>query len=472
MTCARHIPSNRWLKTPNLNARPRTLNERPGPPPGRVLEPRVGLVWLVFVSAVILAGCGKKGPPLAPLRPQPAPVEALRVARLADRARISFTLPSKNADGSVPADLDGVEVYALTGRPVGPDNRPLDVREWMRFGTPVGRVEVEPPPPPPPDEDDERAPAPPPPAADPRPAQGERVQIEEMLGPAAKTSFVHPDASPAKKVPGRDSTGESPLGKALGWLHQSGVVERHYIAIGVSSSGRLGPPSQAAAVPLADPPQAPPAPDVSFTATAVVVKWEAPAGLRRPIQPTVSPERQKEGWLPVRAPLSGPSPHTFTVYELDGAAAPATSARPVNAAPLAAASFEDPRVTFGVERCYSVRTVQAYRGGTLESALSPATCVTLRDIFPPAAPTNLASVGSEGGVSLIWEASAEDVAGYHVLRGPVGGALTQVTSAPVRETTWRDTAAQPGVRYAYAVVAVDAAGNVSTESNRVEDEAR
>jgi hypothetical protein len=28
------------------------------------------------------------------------------------------------------------------------------------------------------------------------------------------------------------------------------------------------------------------------------------------------------------------------------------------------------------------------------------------------------------------------------------------------------------VRYAYAVVAVDAAGNVSTESNRVEDEAR
>jgi hypothetical protein len=429
-------------------------------------------LWLAVVSVLILTGCGKKGPPLAPLRPQPAPVEALRVARLADRARISFTLPSKNADGTVPADLDSVEVYALTGRPVGPDNRPLDVREWMRFGTPVGRVDVEPPPPPPPDEEDEGAPAPPPPPDDPRPAQGEPVQIEEMLGPAAKTSFVHPDASPAEKRPGVVSTSESPLGNALGWLQDSGVVERHYIAIGVSTSGRLGPPSQAAAVPLIDPPQPPPAPAVSFTASAVVVKWEAPAGVRRPIQPPVSPERQKEGWLPVRALLSGPSPHTFTVYELESANAPATSARPVNAAPLTTATFQDPRVTFGVERCYSVRTVQAYRGGTLESGLSPATCVTLRDTFPPAPPTNLASVGSEGGVSLIWEASAEDVAGYHVLRGPVGGALAQITSAPVRETTWRDTTAQPGVRYAYAVVAVDAAGNVSTESNRVEDEAR
>jgi predicted small lipoprotein YifL len=429
-------------------------------------------VSLAVVSLLILAGCGKKGPPLAPLRPQPAPVEALQVARLADRARISFTLPSKNADGTLPADLDSVEVYALTGRPLGPDNRPLDVREWMRFGTPVGRVDVEPPPPPPPDEDEEGAPPPPPPPHDPRPAQGERVQIEEMLGPGAKTVFVHPHASPAENRPDVVSTSESPLGNALGWLQGSGVVERHYIAIGVSSSGRVGPPSQTVAVPLVDPPPPPPPPDVSYTATAVVVKWEAPAGLRRPIQPTVSPERQNEGWLPVRAPLSGPSPHTFTVYELDSAKAPATSARPVNAAPLAAATFEDPRVTFGVERCYAVRTVQAYRGGTLESALSPATCVTLRDIFPPAAPTNLASVGSEGGVSLIWEASAEDVAGYHVLRGLVGGALAQVTSALVRETTWRDTTAQPGVRYAYAVVAVDAAGNVSTESNRVEDEAR
>ena len=62
-----------------------------------------------------------------------------------------------------------------------------------------------------------------------------------------------------------------------------------------------------------------------------------------------------------------------------------------------------------------------------------------------------------------------------MLRGEAGsGTLTAVTTAPVKETTYRDTDVRPGVRYVYAVVAVDTATpqNVSVESNRVEETAR
>jgi fibronectin type 3 domain-containing protein len=49
-----------------------------------------------------------------------------------------------------------------------------------------------------------------------------------------------------------------------------------------------------------------------------------------------------------------------------------------------------------------------------------------------------------------------------------------LTPDPVRETTYRDTAVRAGVRYVYAVVAVDDARprNASAQSNRVEETAR
>jgi len=102
------------------------------------------------------------------------------------------------------------------------------------------------------------------------------------------------------------------------------------------------------------------------------------------------------------------------------------------------------------------------------------------DTFPPPPPTNLAAVGSEGGVSLIWDPSpGTDVAGYVVLRGEIGAAgppatLAALTPQPIRESTYRDDTARRGSRYVYAVVAIDGAAppNRSVESNRVEEGAR
>ena len=62
-----------------------------------------------------------------------------------------------------------------------------------------------------------------------------------------------------------------------------------------------------------------------------------------------------------------------------------------------------------------------------------------------------------------------------VLRGEApGDTLQPLTPAPLRETTYRDTTVRPGVRYVYAIVAVDKATppNTSPPSARVEGTAR
>ena len=76
------------------------------------------------------------------------------------------------------------------------------------------------------------------------------------------------------------------------------------------------------------------------------------------------------------------------------------------------------------------------------------------DTVPPAVPVNLQApdVGSDH-VGLTWDADP-DVASYVVLRD--GSRLGEPTGP-----SWTDTTAQPGETYAYAIRAVDAAGNVS-----------
>jgi hypothetical protein len=63
---------------------------------------------------VACLACGKKGPPLAPLRLAPAVIKDLQARRSAESVRVSFTAPTTNDDGSTPVDLGRVEVYALT----------------------------------------------------------------------------------------------------------------------------------------------------------------------------------------------------------------------------------------------------------------------------------------------------------------------------------------------------------------------
>ena len=68
--------------------------------------------WLAL--AILVAACGKAGPPLPPLRPAPGRIADLTADRADDRVEIRFTVPPANADGSTPSAIERVEVYGVS----------------------------------------------------------------------------------------------------------------------------------------------------------------------------------------------------------------------------------------------------------------------------------------------------------------------------------------------------------------------
>ncbi len=92
------------------------------------------------------------------------------------------------------------------------------------------------------------------------------------------------------------------------------------------------------------------------------------------------------------------------------------------------------------------------------------------DHFPPAVPTGLAAVANpEGGtIDLSWSANTEpDLRGYFVYRRELGSAAAQERVSggkPIGTSSWSDTAARKGMRYAYTVSSVDESGNESGRS--------
>ena len=215
-------------------------------------------------------------------------------------------------------------------------------------------------------------------------------------------------------------------------------------------------------MPLVPPPPPPATPSASFTERAVSVAWTAPVA--RPAEPAMTfnvyPAKPAGA-----GPAAGPTP-----------AAPVFPT-PLNPAPLATTPFEHPGAEPGVEQCFTVRTVERISDVNVESEQTPPVCVTPKDIFPPEAPKGLALVAMDGGVmNLIWDANTEpDLGGYLVLRGEApGDTLQPLTPQPIHETSFRDTTARPGVRYSYAIVAVDRATppNRSALSAKVEETAR
>jgi predicted small lipoprotein YifL len=434
----------------------------------------------IVVVLLALAACGKKGPPLAPLRVAPARIEDLTLAKTGDEVRAQFTVPSANADQSKPADLEWVEVYAISGKPEDPAGNSLAGPQFIRFGKLVGRVQVAPPETPgetPPDPTKgsvaERARA----AAEltarkTLPAQGSPASVVERLTRAEFTPFVHPDkratpvAPPAKEVPVR------PLGPAPA----EEPFSRTYVAVGISRHGTQSGISNRVAVPLADAPPPPAEVKVSHVENEVTIAWTPPAGARQRAQ---RPAEATE--LPARSLAPSIIPTTYNVYRVTRAAGgDQVSTQPLNAAPIEGAGFSYGPITLGAEGCYQVRAMRVYGSARLESTPSATACTTFTDTFAPPPPANLAAVGSEGGVSLIWDPSpGTDVAGYLIMRGEIGAAgapatLTQLTAQPIRETTYRDDTPRRGARYVYAVIAIDGATppNRSVESNRVEEGAR
>ncbi|HSP92323.1 MAG TPA: hypothetical protein VLN08_15525 [Vicinamibacterales bacterium] len=420
---------------------------------------RALLLLCLAAAGLAAAGCGKKGPPLAPLARVPGRAMEVAARRTGDVVAITFTIPSANIDESKPADIARVDLYAYTAMAQN------DVRDTKRM-TLVGTIPVRKPPEPEP-EGEKKKPGPPPPP-EPGENQGAAVTVTETLTAEMRVPLA-PDGKP-RVVPevAPVSWFDMPLVPPLTGPVPTDEPRRFYVVYGVSRGGDRGGASPRPAVPLGAPPAPPLRPRLEATERGIVVGWDTPPGARLPYQ-----EPAEEGVLrATHRGMDSAPPLAYLVYRGPTAEGKAR----LTEKPVTARTITDPDVEFGVERCYDVRTVRVQGTVTLESEPSPPACITPADTFPPPAPAALVAVAGEGAISLIWRGvDASDLAGYIVMRGEAaGGDLTPLVDAPLRESTYRDATAKPGVRYVYAVLAVDRATppNRSAMSNKVEETAR
>jgi hypothetical protein len=410
-------------------------------------------VLFACVLTVFAAGCGKKGPPLPPLVKLPAAPANLTAERRGDEVSVQFTVPATNTDNSKPANVERVDLYAYTGSPNVRDE------DLLKHGTKIGSVPVKAP-------------------RDPNNTAEEDESADDVDAPEGKGldqgSIAHIDdkLTAASRIPvdvptraaRRDQNSDAPL---VG--PSTAVATRIYAGVGISTRGRHGPLSKRVAVPLVPAPPAPPKPTVNYNESTITVAWAddaAPqAGEPLPSHP-----------LGISAPT-----FAFNVYEVapprtsplaDAAAAAMAGEMRLTKSPTTDHTFADTRMDWGKERCYAVRAIESLGDLHIESQDSAPACVTLQDKFPPAPPKNLQAVASDGAISLIWDASSEsDLAGYLVLRGTSTASLAPITPAPIADTNFKDTVPS-GVRYTYAVIAVDKYGNKSDRSNTVDETAR
>jgi predicted small lipoprotein YifL len=280
--------------------------------------------------------------------------------------------------------------------------------------------------------------------------QGTMVASVDVKAPRDPNQTIEPDDPEDAVEPlegsGLDQGAVARVGEKL--MPSAAAAEsRTYVGVGITTKGRQGPMSKRVAVPLGPAPPAPTSLRVTYTESSIAITWGPP------------PATSTDGAAPAIS---------YHVYEVS-----ASGDTQLTKTPIAETSYADARIAWGAMRCYAVRAVVTVESLTVQSEETMPGCVTLVDTFPPAAPTGLNAVSSEGAISLIWDSSPEaDVAGYIVLRGTApGDMLVAVTSSPLRETTFRDMV-QAGIRYVYAVQAVDKAGNVGAASNRVEEAAR
>jgi hypothetical protein len=416
-------------------------------------------------------------------------------------------IPAANIDEYVPADIARVEVYGYTGRSAPPRAR------WVELSTLVATVPVGHPPLKPGEKPDSTR-------KDSRPAnaplQGAMISVRDTLTPdelvqGREAAVRDPQSAirdPESAVRDPESAVRDPQSavrdpQTVGGDPASGSrtadrgsrladqpLKRYYTAVPFNAKGRPGPPGGVAEFPLLPTPDPPPSVTARYTDRSILLEWEPSGGLigfllERVLADDAPPLEVEEGTETVSAETPGPL--MYNVYreippdpfeppgptQADWREEPPT---PITSAPVATLTFTD-NVEFGRRRCYSVRAVRGLGPEPRVGDASPPACFTAIDTFPPAPPHAVTTVASEGFISLIWEPNTElDLAGYVVLRAEAPGELlSPLTSAPIPSPSYRDDKVAAGVRYVYAVIAVDnrfPLPNVSATSDRVEETAR
>jgi uncharacterized protein len=200
---------------------------------GRRAETRAPRQWLLLLLIVplVLAACGRRGPPVAPERRLPAAVADLSASVVGEGVRLTWTLPRVRADRTPIKALARTEVHRRPEEPGDPGPpRPAVLTFGGLFGGPTELPGFE------------------------------RVANIELAEPKAA------------EVTRNQVTYTDSQGLAFGRRYT-------YVVIAVDEQGRPSPPSNRVAVAVA----APPRPPMNLTARPgdreVRVTWEAPTSL-------------------------------------------------------------------------------------------------------------------------------------------------------------------------------------------------
>ncbi|HXE80120.1 MAG TPA: hypothetical protein VNK41_05175 [Vicinamibacterales bacterium] len=270
---------------------PSQRTSRQGPP----------IVLAVLLLAAAAAACGKKGPPLPPLSTLPRAPESVTARLQGDQVQIRFRIPRATQSNIEPADLERVDVYALT------TDDEVQRDDFLERATVVASVPVRRPAP----EGEEDRPRPP--GEEEALAQGELAVVFETLTPDAYTRVVldEDEDKPQRRQRRRDGgpivVKRTPLTPPdLGVPLEKAPV-RYYAAVGVTRGGKKGAPSALVSVTLEPPPPAAMAPEAEVRENAAVaLTWDPPPGLRQPVQRTTlaPPARARPGATRTGAPGS------------------------------------------------------------------------------------------------------------------------------------------------------------------------
>jgi hypothetical protein len=455
---------------------------------------------VVFLLAGAAVACGKKGPPLAPIVHIPASIDQISTRRVGNDVLVTMTVPAENIDKTIPADIATIDVYAYTGTTQPPR------AQFLSASTLVATIPVLPPPPeetakagstnrstrprsgsPSPKTTASGQPSPPPstPGSGADAMQGAAVTVRDHLTP---------DARVAQPLPTPATRARRPAVSPIAVPVKEGALRRFYLAIPFSPRGRPGPPGMFAELPLTAIPDAPLDVDATVAADAVALSWEPSGGLigfllERALPVESPPVEEPPGSTEVTPPPSSDLPAGPTLYNVyreieplpdspSPAPDPLAATVPVNAVPLTVLNFSDPvAVLDGRKRCYTVRALRGTGPTAVEGEPSSPKCVYPSDDFPPAAPVGVSTTADAGAITITWEPNTEaDLAGYVILRGEAGDAtLTPLSGSVIAEPRYVDRDVRPGVRYVYAVQAIDThlpTPNASVESARIEETAR
>lgn len=131
--------------------------------------------------------------------------------------------------------------------------------------------------------------------------------------------------------------------------------------------------------------------------------------------------------------------------------------------PQKGTSFVDRQVTNGRKYFYAVQTMTTYKDALAEGGVSKEVEVTPVDLTPPQTPTGVVAVQTGEGIKIFWDKSeSAEIGEYRVYRRAADkDSYELLAKVEPPHTLYLDATAVEGVRYYYAVTAVDQAASAN-----------